>query len=351
MQFDETRYVRDFIRKQRGARSLPEDLLARYAITLPATDHEIAAQIKQVRAYWNKASSGSTFAAQTAKLCRAEDERLRAKHGASLETRDWWERQQAQRRSAAQTAITSLADELRQHYTQLGVVSAGTVEEFAAKLGIDRADALQAVKQAGLKLVEEVSLPESKPFRSFEALLKNMSECAVGSVPELIHPGSGPFSLIGRYSCTNDPGKRLDAVAVEAQSKEADRHAVSATENARREALKILRRACNDGADLREIALYHLVTLAREYVPPSMTMAAAQLQKAGLERDDVGLQVGQVPADVQAEHRVVIQGAGVAGVPGRVVRELTDADRAVFADTAANYVRRAQAHRGVTWSA
>jgi carbonic anhydrase/acetyltransferase-like protein (isoleucine patch superfamily) len=44
--------------------------------------------------------------------------------------------------------------------------------------------------------------------------------------------------------------------------------------------------------------------------------------------------------------------AGVlfAGVPGRVVRELTDADRASFADSAANYVARAGRHRDVTWS-
>jgi carbonic anhydrase/acetyltransferase-like protein (isoleucine patch superfamily) len=49
--------------------------------------------------------------------------------------------------------------------------------------------------------------------------------------------------------------------------------------------------------------------------------------------------------------RQIPAGVLVAGVPGRVVRELTDADRAVFADTAANYVRRAQAHRGVIWSA
>src|ERR1700729_1854921 len=49
--------------------------------------------------------------------------------------------------------------------------------------------------------------------------------------------------------------------------------------------------------------------------------------------------------------RQIPAGVLVAGVPGRVVRELTDADRAVFADTAANYARRAQAHRGVTWSA
>src|SRR5205809_7912455 len=113
MQFDESRYVQEFIKKLRGARALPDDLLARYAITLPAADAEISTQIKAVRAYWNKASSGSTHAAQAAKLCRAEDERLRAKHGAKMETRAWWEAQQAQRQSAAQAAITSLTDELR----------------------------------------------------------------------------------------------------------------------------------------------------------------------------------------------------------------------------------------------
>jgi carbonic anhydrase/acetyltransferase-like protein (isoleucine patch superfamily) len=39
-----------------------------------------------------------------------------------------------------------------------------------------------------------------------------------------------------------------------------------------------------------------------------------------------------------------------AGVPGRVVRELTDADRELFADSAANYVARAARHRGVLWA-
>jgi len=38
-------------------------------------------------------------------------------------------------------------------------------------------------------------------------------------------------------------------------------------------------------------------------------------------------------------------GVLVAGVPGRVIRELTDADRRVFADTAPGYVARARRHR------
>lgn len=43
--------------------------------------------------------------------------------------------------------------------------------------------------------------------------------------------------------------------------------------------------------------------------------------------------------------------AGVlfAGVPGRVIRELTDADRASFADTPQHYHERAEEHRRVHW--
>jgi carbonic anhydrase/acetyltransferase-like protein (isoleucine patch superfamily) len=43
-------------------------------------------------------------------------------------------------------------------------------------------------------------------------------------------------------------------------------------------------------------------------------------------------------------------GVLVAGVPGRVVRELTDADRASFGGTAARYVARAAVHRAAHWS-
>jgi carbonic anhydrase/acetyltransferase-like protein (isoleucine patch superfamily) len=43
--------------------------------------------------------------------------------------------------------------------------------------------------------------------------------------------------------------------------------------------------------------------------------------------------------------------AGVlfAGVPGRIVRELTEADRATFADTPAHYVGQAARHRAASW--
>jgi carbonic anhydrase/acetyltransferase-like protein (isoleucine patch superfamily) len=42
-------------------------------------------------------------------------------------------------------------------------------------------------------------------------------------------------------------------------------------------------------------------------------------------------------------------GVLVAGVPGRVIRELTDADRESFETTASGYVERSGRHRGVRW--
>ncbi|HUJ06632.1 MAG TPA: gamma carbonic anhydrase family protein [Streptosporangiaceae bacterium] len=47
---------------------------------------------------------------------------------------------------------------------------------------------------------------------------------------------------------------------------------------------------------------------------------------------------------------VVPAGVLYAGVPGRVVRELTDADRDGFARTAERYVTRADRHRHARWS-
>ena len=42
-------------------------------------------------------------------------------------------------------------------------------------------------------------------------------------------------------------------------------------------------------------------------------------------------------------------GVLVAGVPGRIIRELTDDDRRSFTDTPDNYLRRAARHRNARW--
>ena len=325
MPFDEARYVQDFIKKLRGARTLPDDLLPRYAITLPASDAEIAAQVRAVRAYWTKTYQGKSTAAQVTRMCRADDERLRAEHGAAMDTRAWWEKRQSESRSAAQASISDLADELRRRYGQLGVVTSNTVERFAVTLDLTGVESLQAVQQAELTVVESIVLPDSGPIPNFPALIKAMSECAANSVPELVHPGSGEFDLIERYACRSDPGKRLDVAAVDKQIIEADKRGVSATENARRNALKILRRALKDGADLRDVTLYHLVSVAQEFVEFSPRVAAENLHKAGLSREDAAVIVVVLAEQASA--------AGAAGL-GKV-RSLLAAGRLSEAGQAA----------------
>lgn len=48
--------------------------------------------------------------------------------------------------------------------------------------------------------------------------------------------------------------------------------------------------------------------------------------------------------------KIVPAGVLVAGVPGRIVRELTDADRMSFAQTPEHYVQRSARHRTATWT-
>lgn len=289
MSFDEAEYREQFLKKHRGARGAPGDLLTRYAITLPATDADIAAQVKAVRAYWNKVYNGKSSFAQVAKLCRSEDERLKAEHGAKMETRTWWQAQQSDAQRAVGQTVTEMADELRRRFGDLGVVSSAMLGQFAEKLSLTDAQAREAATRAGLSVIGDVSLPAAEPIGNFDALAKAMAECAVPSVPELVHPGSGPFRLVDKYECLADRDKRLNAVAVEAQRAAAEKRGISATEDARRKALQILSHALRAGADLRDVALYQMVAIAEDAVGVSVDRAAKNLRATGLESRDAAV--------------------------------------------------------------
>jgi hypothetical protein len=286
MQFDEAGYVQEFLRKAGRGQSLPDDLLTRYAITLPASDAEIGAQLKAVRACWTKHYGGSNFAAKAAKLCRAEDERLRQQYDSAMEKASWWQLRRDEQSAAAQESIGVLAAELRRAYGELGVVTAARAGSLAESLGLAQQDAIEAVGQAGLTLVAAADLPQVSPIATFSALQRDMAECAASSVPELVHPASGPFRLLDRYECVGDPQKRLDVLAVEAQIATAERRGNSATDTARRSALQALRTALRDGVDLREVALFHLMKAAEQRARQSAALTAESLERAGLERHD-----------------------------------------------------------------
>jgi len=310
MRFDEGEYREGFLKKHRGARGAPGDLLARYAITLPATDGDIAAQVKAVRAYWNKVYTSPTSFGQVAKLCRAEDERLKAEHGAKMETRAWWQARQSDAQQAAERSIAGMADDLRRRFGTLGVVTSAMLGQFAGKLGLTTAQANQAAQRAGLAVIDGVSLPATEPIGNFDALAKAMAECAVPSVPELVHPGSGTFRLVERYECLADARKRLDAVAVEAQRTAAEKLGISATEDARRKALTILSHALRAGVDLRDVALYQMVTIARGSAGLSIDLAAKELRDTGLEARDAAI--------------VAVLVAEQGGGPGGAVNKVPD---------------------------
>jgi hypothetical protein len=314
--FDEAEYREEFLKRHRGARGAPGDLMARYAITLPATDAEVARQVKAVRAYWNKVYTGKTGFAQVARLCRAEDERLRAEHGAKMETRAWWQARQSDAQQTAEKSIAIMADDLRRRFETLGVVTSAMLGQFAGKLGLTTAQADQAAQRAGLSVIDGVSLPETGPIGNFDALAKAMAQCAAPSVPELVHPGSGRFRLVERYECIADPRKRLDAVSVEAQRAAAEKLGISATDDARRKALTMLSGALRAGVDLRDVALYQMVTIAQASTGVSIDLAAQELRECGLEARDAA-----IVAVLVAE-----RGGGQGG-PGNRVPDLLAAGR------------------------
>jgi hypothetical protein len=286
MAFDEKKYVESFIKKLRGARVLPDDLLARYDITLPATDAEIAERVASVRGFWNRIYLSKTSAAQVARMCRAADERIRAEHGAVMQSCAWWEAQQGEQQARVEVSIQTLAREFRQRYGDLGVVTLGIADRFACMLDLTPLETARAVRQANIRLVEGIVLPDSEPFASFRTLLSSMSECAVHSVPELVHPDIISFSLVEKYANDFDPQSRLDLAAIVSRLAEMDKFESSIVSAAWRSALTILSRAINDGADLHEIALYHLMVFGQEFAVLSPTVAAEKLHRIGLSRTD-----------------------------------------------------------------
>lgn len=287
MAFDEKQYEQFLIAHRRN-KTNPEDLLERYAITLPATDSEVKAQVKAVREYWNKIGLGNSRASAVAKWCRTQDEQLRKQPGTDLESARWWQRRQSERDSAADSAIASVADDLKENYGRLGVVTSGTLGKYVVGAGLTPAQAEQAARRAGLTVVGAgVALPDAAPLAGFRALEQDLAECQAATVPELIHPGSGPFRIISRYECLRDPGKRLDAPAVEAQTQEVQKRGVSGADNARVRALRMLRKAQRDGVDLRDVTLFHLASAAVS--APTPTSAKAMLEKAGVDGTDAAV--------------------------------------------------------------
>lgn len=102
MNFDPKLYTEEYLRPRRRVTHLSDDdLLERYAITLPASLTDIEQQIRAVRSVWNAQGAGSALA-KISHLCRTADEQLRKQHGNAITTPQWWQEQAAKGQEASQ---------------------------------------------------------------------------------------------------------------------------------------------------------------------------------------------------------------------------------------------------------
>ena len=92
-----------------------------------------------------------------------------------------------------------------------------------------------------------------------------------------------------RYACLADPASGWTRSPWNTQIAEADKRGNSATEDARRAALKILRKAVKDGVTCGDVTLFHMVTIARDSASVSADIAAAKLREAELDAADASV--------------------------------------------------------------
>lgn len=317
MNFDKQRYVGEYLRPRQSARELREDdIVDRYALSLPASDAEIAAQLRAVRAYWNTQNPGTRFAA-LCRLCRTEDQRLRARYGDAMSTAGWWAERAAAGRKVAETRIAELAEILVAQFKPFGVVTDNVLAEYAKRLELRPADGLQAAQQAGLSVVAAVELPDAPPLASTltDQLARELAACGARTVPYLLHPGTGPYKLLARFVSLGDPALRLDAVAVREQTAKAERAGTSAENTARSGALTILTSAVNRGTDLRDVALWHLISAVESRTALGATAVRGELIRHGLDEPEsavlalllIGRRTGG-PVDARRVRKLLAEG-------------------------------------------
>jgi hypothetical protein len=263
MAFDSKRYKAEYLQTRDAKQGLPDDLLERYAVDLAASEAEVAAQVKAVRAFWNTFRPGIK-SADVARLCRSADETLKAEHGDRLLQKAWWVDYANKKKEASPENVGKFAERLKSAYGSLGVVTRKALDAAAATSGASPRQMALAAQEAGLKVVPSRALPEP-PVKAnhFGAIEVALNACGARTIPGLLHPDSGEFRILDGYECAGDARLRLDLPAVVEQLEAVQRMSPGTANDARREALQSLKTAVESGTNLTELALAHLVDLGR----------------------------------------------------------------------------------------
>ena len=113
--------------------------------------------------------------------------------GVHLESAQWWQTQRSAKDAAAGAAIQELADNFKQDYGALGVITGTALGRSADSAGLAASDAALAARQAGLIVIDEtVALPDCPALGPtiMRGLTEDLNKCMIATIPELLHPGS-----------------------------------------------------------------------------------------------------------------------------------------------------------------
>jgi hypothetical protein len=182
-----------------------------------------------------------------------------------------------------------MAELLKGQYGALGVVTQSVLDTYAGPLGLDSSSAASAARTAGLTIVEASAVSENPPMQQYDSFEAALGAAGVDSVVALMHPVAGGYRLLGRYENLDDPTLRLDGEAVAERFSEAERRGTSASDNALRGVLQILRSAVQARVEPREIALFHLTKVGTRFVALGPVGVRDQLVKLGLVPDEAAV--------------------------------------------------------------
>lgn len=288
MAFDPTRYRETYLvpKGRLKLSALPDDLLDRYAISLPASDADVAATVKAVRAVWASQQPGSRTAT-LAKLCIGADDVLKAANGERMLTAAWWEQQATLQQKATGHAVDQLAELLTETHGAFGCITQVYLDGCARTLGLEASSATKAVEQAGLIVLSTSALPERSPVpdSQYSSLETQLATAGVPTVVHLLHPDVADFGILVQFTMPARAGARLDGDAVGTQLIAAEKVQVSAAADARREALRMLRTIAK-ATDLHQLALHNIAEFARRHQSLGPAGVRKQLLRIGVNVAD-----------------------------------------------------------------
>lgn len=333
--FDARAYEQHVVKPLRGrVGSLPDDLLARYAVDLDMTDSELASRLADVRAHWKRSESSAVKAPAVRAVYRsflAEDRLLDGEHGEMLTQREWWAQYHHDRSRSRRGEIDDLVHALRSGYGDLGLITATQLDTIvrAHFPTLTPTDVEHALLRAEVRSGVPVELPKVSGLAEdmYARLDTLLSEIGARSIPALVAGREKTVRLLSEMSAGTELTERGVVAAIDRES------AKSNTQNTR-EALGILRVAAQEGIDLRLLALYHLVepVRLRHRNGADARRLLRYLVDSGLEPDEARQTVVSVLSETGS-----VQPIGLAAITA-----LLDAGRLVDATNALATLTRAK---------